>query len=263
MTLTLKTLDARPLFLIVAASLLLAGSSSAVTLTVCASSCDYTSIQSAIDAASNGDTLSLSPETFVEGDIQVDKDLTIKASSGQAIVDGDGELSVFEVDTDAFVTFEDLRLQNATRAMLINHGIAYLETVWVLGDGSTSTVYGGIVNYATGFLVIRDASVVASNVSASLGGGITNFGDLEISGSTIMGNQGRLGGGIFNSQGDVSVSSSSLSFNHATIRGGAYANAHVGGGAVVILPSASFSGNTADVACDKYYDIHRTPACVN
>ncbi len=262
MNIFLTSLNNRTLFAAFVTSFLLVGSSYGATLTVCASGCAYTSIQSAVDAAANGDTLSLSPQTFVEGDIQVDKDLTIKASSGQATVDGDGELSVFEVDGDATVTLEDLWLENATRAMLINHGDTTLETVYVVGDG-TSTTYGGIVNYSTGLLVIRSASVVAGNVSTSVGGGISNFGDLEISGSTIIGNQGRLGGGIFNSQGDVSVATSSISFNHATVRGGGYANANVGGGAVVILSSSSYSGNTADAACDKYYDIHRTPACVN
>ena len=161
------------------------------------------------------------------------------------------------------MVFEDLRFENATRALLINHGIATLKAVHVYGDGTTATVYGGIVNYATGYLVIRDASVVAANVSTSVGGGISNFGALEITGSTITGNRGRLGGGIYNSQGDVSVASSSISFNHATVRGGGYSNANVGGGAVVILPSASYSGNTAGSACDRYYDIHRSPGCVN
>ena len=81
--------------------------------------------------------------------------------------------------------------------------------------------------------------------------------------TTLTGNRGRLGGALFNSQGDASISASSISFNHATIRGGGYANVHVGGGTVTVHSSSSYSGNTADVDCDKYYDIHRTPGCVN
>ncbi|MCH9650556.1 MAG: hypothetical protein K0U98_20140 [Deltaproteobacteria bacterium] len=69
--------------------------------------------------------------------------------------------------------------------------------------------------------------------------------------------------GILNWLGDVVVGASSISHNHATVRGGGYANANVGGGAVIVLPTSSYSGNTAGSACDKYYDIHRTPACVN
>ena len=37
------------------------------TITVCASGCDHTSINAAIDAASDGDVLQLSAETYTEG----------------------------------------------------------------------------------------------------------------------------------------------------------------------------------------------------
>ncbi|MCG8456247.1 MAG: hypothetical protein MI919_08190 [Holophagales bacterium] len=242
---------------------LLAGMAQAATHTVCASGCDYTSIQAAADAASSGDTLELEPETFVEGDIDLSKDLTITTSSGRATIDGDGELTVFDIDSAAVVFLEDLTVKNATRAMLTNSGVLYLDTVYVNGDGSTATIYGGIVNYSSGYLVMRASSVVQNNISTSVGGGISNFGDLEIRNSTLIGNEGRLGGGIYNSQGDVSVSGSSISGNHATVRGGGYSNAHVGGGAVVIHGSTSYSSNTSGIDCDVYYDIHRSPSCRN
>ena len=72
----------QPFCLILILSALLAVSAaSAVTHTVCASGCDYTSIQTAIDNASAGDTLELDPETFTEGDILVNLDLTIRSAS--------------------------------------------------------------------------------------------------------------------------------------------------------------------------------------
>lgn len=253
----------RHLIIASAITLLTTGQAWAATHTVCASGCDYSSIQAAVNAASDGDTLSLSPETFNEGDIDLDIDLTIKTSSGVATVDGAGYLQVFEIDTDAIVFLEDLKLLGGSRARLVNSGITTLKTVQVLGDGTTNSIYGGIVNYASGYLKMQDNSVVAANRSASLGGGINNFGELEVANATLTANQGRLGGALFNSQGDASIANSSISFNHATVRGGGYANANVGGGAVIVHSSSSYSGNTAGSACDTYYDIHRTPGCVN
>ena len=253
----------RHLVLAAALTCMTVGQAWAVTHTVCASGCDYSSIQAAVNAASNGDTLSLSPETFNEGDIDIDIDLTIKTSSGVATVDGAGEMWVFEIDADAIVVLEDLILKNGSFARLANSGVTYLKTVQVLGDGSTNSVYGGIVNYASGYLKIQDNSVVASNRSANLGGGINNFGELEVTNTTLTANQGGYGGALNNSNGEASFSACSLSFNHATNRGGAYANAHGSGGTVIVHSSSSYSVNTADTDCDKYYDIHRTPSCVN
>ena len=45
----------------------LAGSATAETITVCANGCDYTSINAAIDVASDGDVIQLSAETYAEG----------------------------------------------------------------------------------------------------------------------------------------------------------------------------------------------------
>jgi hypothetical protein len=262
---TENTTDFRNLFaiaIVAAVTVLAAPALQAATLTVCASGCDYSSIQGAVNAASSGDVLSLSPETFTEGDILIDKNLTLETSSGRATVDGDDESSVFEIEEDAVVRLEDLTVENATYAILINHGITTLSTVYVNGDGVTTTTYGGIVNYSTGELLIKDSSVVQNNVSI-LGGGINNFGILEIENSTLIGNEGWYGGGLNNSQGHVWVSASSISNNHAVGRGGGYANVHGSGGTVTVTSTASYSGNTADVDCDKYYDIHRTPSCFN
>ncbi len=42
---------------------------SAETITVCANGCDYTSINAAIGAASDGDVIQLSTETYFEGQV--------------------------------------------------------------------------------------------------------------------------------------------------------------------------------------------------
>ncbi len=55
---------------------------SAETITVCASGCDYTSINAAIGAASDGDVIQLAAETYFEGS-QIDtlgKAITLRGS---------------------------------------------------------------------------------------------------------------------------------------------------------------------------------------
>ena len=65
------------------------------TITVCASGCDHTSINAAIDAASDGDVIQLSAETYFEGDVidTVGKAITLlgatdKGGNPVTILDG-------------------------------------------------------------------------------------------------------------------------------------------------------------------------------
>ena len=70
---------------------------SAETITVCASGCDYTSINAAIGAASDGDVIQLAAETYFEGE-QIDtlgKAITLrgvldKAGEPASVLDGAG-----------------------------------------------------------------------------------------------------------------------------------------------------------------------------
>ena len=71
--------------------------SAQTTRTVCASGCQYTSINTAIDAAQNGDVIQLAAETYFEGE-QIDTDgkaITLrgvldKAGEPASVLDGSG-----------------------------------------------------------------------------------------------------------------------------------------------------------------------------
>jgi hypothetical protein len=84
---------------------------------------------------------------------------------------------------------------------------------------------GGICNLAKGTMTI-ESSTISQNSSAGFGqgGGIENFGQMTITGSTISGNETAADGGGIANRGTLSITSSELDGNMATGRGGALWN---------------------------------------
>ena len=71
----------------------------AATLTVCPIGCGFTSIQAAINAASNGDTINVGPATYVEQLVITKKLNLLGAGSATTIIDAPGVLAT-ETDGD-------------------------------------------------------------------------------------------------------------------------------------------------------------------
>lgn len=84
-------------------ALLLAGSANAATLTVCLSGCAYSSIQKAIDASNNGDTILVNSGTYYEN-VNVNKRLKLRGI-GNPVVDAGGSGSVITLAADG-ITLE-------------------------------------------------------------------------------------------------------------------------------------------------------------
>ena len=94
---------------------------SAETITVCASGCDYTSINAAISAASDGDVIQLAAETYFEGE-QIDtlgKAITLrgvldKAGEPASVLDGAGthRVLICQSGETSSTSFENLLIQN-------------------------------------------------------------------------------------------------------------------------------------------------------
>lgn len=238
-----------------------ASSASAATLQVC-STCAYTTIQSAVSAASSGDVIEVAPGTYAESvSISGALSLSILPTSGQVTVDATGFDRALEIlDPGASIILQDFELINAEGyAGLVNHGRATLVTVYVKNNSGT---YGGIFN--TGSLLTFNNSVIANNSTSTLGssGGLNNFGQADLWNTTINGNVGHEGGG-FNSLGNSRVTAfySSISGNHATSTGGGYFTSSPQA-LVDIKSTSSLSSNVAPY-CAAYYDVQKTPDCVN
>ncbi len=183
----------------------------AATITVCASGCDYTSIQSAIDnpLTVNGDIIELSGETYTEINIDVHKSVTIRGvNAASTIVQSNASVTdafarVFTIDNNKTVTLEN---------MTIRHG-------------NTNGAGGGIFNNGT--LTVNN-STISNNISNGHGGGIHNNNSLTINNTTISDNQSRNGNGAGirnNAIGDtLSINNSIVANNSATKNGGGISN---------------------------------------
>ena len=143
----------RSVYLSILAAMLLAGASSADTFTVCASGCDYTSINEAINAASAGDTIQLFAETYYEGSsININGDKTL-----QGAVNSEG-LPASIIDG-----------QNLHRGIYKAGSTAYLENLVVQNciaiNEPQDSIFGGAI-WANGTLWI-DNCIIRNNVLIS------------------------------------------------------------------------------------------------
>jgi hypothetical protein len=164
---------------ITAIVLVLSGTASAArTWTVCASGCNFTTIASAVAAASNGDTILVHSGTYAGGFL-IDKDLRLIGAgfTNTRIVGG---APVLTVGSDAEVNLEPL-----TDVLIDGFSIS---------GGTPGPWTAGI--QINGRLTLR-RSLVTKNTGDGdfFGAGITNFGVLEMTDSTVSQNLAQLGGG--------------------------------------------------------------------
>jgi hypothetical protein len=121
----------------------------------------YQTIQSAINAASGGDTIIVSDGTYYEN-IIVNKELTIRAASSP-IVDGGGSGACFGIYSSLDnVTIDGFEIRNAT------YGI------WIYGAGASSTTYNNVAltnnnihDHTQKAILTTDAAVNSLTISGS------------------------------------------------------------------------------------------------
>lgn len=194
--------------------------SAQITRTVCASACDYTTIQDAIDAAVIGDNISIQEAVHTEHSIFIDKNVNICGGTPgtivQATVNGMGNFRIFNIDDNSIsVTISDLILQNGNLQ---------------------SNLVGGAISSAGNLTLVN---CTLRNNNAHRGGAIASTGILNIINSTITGNtvadQGmnRASGGAIYAGGTCTVTNSTISGNSNNTSGTGE------GGGITILNSGT------------------------
>ena len=224
--------------LVMAASISQAGNSpAAATITVtttadtisCGTPC---SLRGAILVANSGDTIIIPAGTYtltLDAELRIGKSLTLTGDGADTTIiqaaanSGDATHRVFNINGGSV----------AISGVTIRHGK-------VSGDG------GGILS--GGGLSLTNSDVidnVSTGDSLSRGGGIRNFGTLNITDSTINGNTARDGGGGIYNSGTLTVNSSAVNGN---VVGGPHIP-NFGGGiystGILIITNSMVSGNTA------------------
>jgi hypothetical protein len=207
---------------------------SAANRSVCASGCTYSTIQSAINAASAGDTILIGKGHYVETLVVFNKRLTLQgADSRTTVIDGNGAGTV--------VTIGNLNTASHTP-------VAITDVTITRGFGAEG---GGIAVLNGGSLILRH-SIVVGNHSSGAGGGINVFTDtaLTIADTTITNNDAVFSGGGIAATGEsttVDILRSTVSANRVSQGfGGGIALTY--DGSTVTLQNTDIVGNSASSA---------------
>ncbi len=222
---------------------------------------DYTSLQTAINNAANGDTLLLADGTCTEKITIDNKDLTIISENGAAssIIDGNASGSTVTIKNGADTVLNGVTVQNGNQINFGKGGGLYISdsSPAIINSIITNNIGnsggGGIYVIGASSTVTISATTISSNTAGSHGAGIylDSGSSADISGSTISNNHsGNRGGGIFmatSADASLAVSSSTISGNSGTnfaYGGGIYCNA-TGGTVIVSIDDSTISGNSA------------------
>ena len=237
----------------------LAGSTTAETITVCAKGCDYTSINAAIGAASDGDVIQLSAETYLEGS-PVDtagKAIMIRGARGKldeplSILDGAGSHGVIRCTNEEGndTIFENLVVRNG-RAGTDGGGMYNYErsnpSVSNCRFENNRAIYsGGAIYNFNSSPVLTDCFFV-DNIAAGQfgwGGAITSDGGSpSFTNCTFIGNVGEYGGAIHNIGSHPTIFGCTFIGNSAAHRGGGIYNRTASNPAI---SNCHFESNQAD-----------------
>jgi pectin methylesterase-like acyl-CoA thioesterase len=200
----------------------------AATLTVCASGCQYSTIQAAINDAQNGDTISIGPGSYTENLVLTEKSTPpvtattlslVGAGSGQTTISSAGSFNfggaVLFIDSGYDVSIEGVTIANG-KGGFTGGGIINSSNLTLINSAvsDNSARYGaGIYAFGSSSTTLVNSQVTA-NAAMDTGGGIWSAGTVTLVNSTVSGNSaGMEGGGIMNGGGVVRLHGSTVTDN--------------------------------------------------
>lgn len=195
----------------------------------------YSTIDSAIQAASAGDSLVLSPHRFAEYDIKISKNIKLTGTKDTAgnvsTVDAGGKGRGFIIYSGE-VEFQSVTITNGKVIDGAGAGVYNIGTNDLLFTGSSKVnnnfVSGTYANgggvFSSGRVIISDSALISNNYAQETGGGVYGFSTVILRGKGRVANNRTdgSGGGIFctANAGLVFTDNSMVDNNHAAEAGG-------------------------------------------
>jgi len=193
--------------------------------TVCANGCDFNRIQTAINTATNGDTIDLASEIYTEV-ITIDKSINLIGDGIENTIVQANAISlttsfpVIYLSGNIDVALNNLTIQNGGRGIYASESNLIITNSKITNNG-----YGGGIYALDGNTIIEN-SIFSNNIANNSGGGIYNSGEMTITNSIIITNTTfNSGGGIYN-QGKLFVGNSKISYNNSLGSGGGIGTSH-------------------------------------
>ena len=200
-----------------------------VTLTVCASGCQHTSIQAAIDEALEEDTVLVSPGTYAETIDFGGKPITVKSVEGpnQTTIDGGCAGSVVRFDSGETATsiLEGFAIENGCAdyggGIFLDGASPQIKQCHVVKN--KAAVGGGGMFASNGSSPAISECLVAENRADGYGGGLAceSSSSPEFSDGLIAGNYtGNQGGGVYANASSLVLTRTEIAENNAMQNGG-------------------------------------------
>jgi predicted outer membrane repeat protein len=250
---------------------------SAETITVCASGCDYTSINAAIGAASDGDVIQLSAETYFEGS-QIDtlgKAITLrgvpdKAGEPASVLDGAGSHRVLicESGETSATVFQDLMIKNGNVNVndngdggggMFNGSSSPTLTNCTFTNNSASGQFngtgGGVYNSASN-PILTDCTFTSNSADYGGGGMVNESSSPALTNCTFTSNSAEYGGGMYNYlESNPTLANCTFEGNSAVDDGGGMLNSS----GSPTLTNCTFTSNSAVSSGGGVYNYASNP----